>query len=145
MCIRDRVYDAPASFDGSADPGQMDFEVTAGGDTVQAKVDFELSGYSTLQGRVEIIDASDYGAWQGYAFNNQIALSGFDMEGRSVSQTTTTDLFGNFEFSGLLPGSYELQQTQPEDVHAGYATEGCLLYTSPSPRDATLSRMPSSA
>ena len=25
------------------------------------------------------------------------------------------------------------------------ASEGCLLYTSPSPRDATLSRMPSSA
>ena len=25
------------------------------------------------------------------------------------------------------------------------APEGCLLYTSPSPRDATLSRMPSSA
>ena len=25
------------------------------------------------------------------------------------------------------------------------AVEGCLLYTSPSPRDATLSRMPSSA
>ena len=25
------------------------------------------------------------------------------------------------------------------------ATTGCLLYTSPSPRDATLSRMPSSA
>ena len=26
-----------------------------------------------------------------------------------------------------------------------YKDEGCLLYTSPSPRDATLSRMPSSA
>ena len=30
-------------------------------------------------------------------------------------------------------------------VAAGYVTVGCLLYTSPSPRDATLSRMPSSA
>ena len=27
----------------------------------------------------------------------------------------------------------------------GYRVGGCLLYTSPSPRDATLSRMPSSA
>ena len=27
----------------------------------------------------------------------------------------------------------------------GETVEGCLLYTSPSPRDATLSRMPSSA
>ena len=34
-----------------------------------------------------------------------------------------------------------------ESVRAGVALPGiaCLLYTSPSPRDATLSRMPSSA
>ena len=30
-------------------------------------------------------------------------------------------------------------------VVEGVETDGCLLYTSPSPRDATLSRMPSSA
>ena len=32
-----------------------------------------------------------------------------------------------------------------EDITGGEITIGCLLYTSPSPRDATLSRMPSSA
>ena len=37
---------------------------------------------------------------------------------------------------GLLGGDAGIQNTQPTD---------CLLYTSPSPRDATLSRMPSSA
>ena len=31
------------------------------------------------------------------------------------------------------------------DHSAGLRINGCLLYTSPSPRDATLSRMPSSA
>ena len=30
-------------------------------------------------------------------------------------------------------------------AHWTYDSNGCLLYTSPSPRDATLSRMPSSA
>ena len=30
-------------------------------------------------------------------------------------------------------------------ANLGTVIEGCLLYTSPSPRDATLSRMPSSA
>ena len=30
-------------------------------------------------------------------------------------------------------------------VRVGVKSGGCLLYTSPSPRDATLSRMPSSA
>ena len=32
-----------------------------------------------------------------------------------------------------------------ENVHFNDDTISCLLYTSPSPRDATLSRMPSSA
>ena len=36
----------------------------------------------------------------------------------------------------------EFQNQQPERV---VNHESCLLYTSPSPRDATLSRMPSSA
>ena len=31
------------------------------------------------------------------------------------------------------------------DAEGRIASSGCLLYTSPSPRDATLSRMPSSA
>ena len=33
----------------------------------------------------------------------------------------------------------------PRDRVSGLLDIGCLLYTSPSPRDATLSRMPSSA
>ena len=36
-------------------------------------------------------------------------------------------------------------QTRPVPVVAPPAASACLLYTSPSPRDATLSRMPSSA
>ena len=32
-----------------------------------------------------------------------------------------------------------------QDIFINYQSETCLLYTSPSPRDATLSRMPSSA
>ena len=35
--------------------------------------------------------------------------------------------------------------TALEDVKADIKVNSCLLYTSPSPRDATLSRMPSSA
>ena len=32
-----------------------------------------------------------------------------------------------------------------EEMHAAYVAYTCLLYTSPSPRDRTRSRMPSSA
>ena len=41
---------------------------------------------------------------------------------------------------GLLRNAIGVQQVPPNTV-----LNGCLLYTSPSPRDATLSRMPSSA
>ena len=41
-----------------------------------------------------------------------------------------------FQAAGNLPG---------EGPYGKHVTKGCLLYTSPSPRDATLSRMPSSA
>ena len=48
-----------------------------------------------------------------------------------------------------LVGSYPIND--PQGFYTGFAAAGygmmwnCLLYTSPSPRDATLSRMPSSA
>ena len=60
----------------------------------------------------------------------------------------------------MNPDEPEADETTPEEEEwqlyatAGYAAaedpwddlvEVCLLYTSPSPRDATLSRMPSSA
>ena len=47
--------------------------------------------------------------------------------GETIATTVTND-DGYYSFRGLVPGDYT-----------------CLLYTSPSPRDATLSRMPSSA
>ena len=45
---------------------------------------------------------------------------------------TTTDANGSYIFRNLFPGDYIVQFI-------------CLLYTSPSPRDRTRSRMPSSA
>ena len=52
---------------------------------------------------------------------------------------------------GLLGlGMNHVEALQAAPIQKRYATTGakaknCLLYTSPSPRDATLSRMPSSA
>ena len=44
-------------------------------------------------------------------------------------------------------GQAEMAKLEASSADANLITEfeGCLLYTSPSPRDATLSRMPSSA
>ena len=54
-------------------------------------------------------------------------------------ETITEDPWASITYAESFPAS---GTTDPVDT--GY-TETCLLYTSPSPRDATLSRMPSSA
>ena len=48
---------------------------------------------------------------------------------------------------GLFGGGTETRREWKRDQYTaeGVRNMGCLLYTSPSPRDATLSRMPSSA
>ena len=58
-------------------------------------------------------------------------------------------LFHNF-IPGMLPGDIMGHETMGEVVEVGSGVDGklkkgCLLYTSPSPRDGLLSRMPSSA
>lgn len=42
-----------------------------------------------------------------------IALSGTDINGAAVSQSTTTNSSGAYSFANLLPGTYKLTQTQP--------------------------------
>ena len=54
---------------------------------------------------------------------------------------TTTNAEGYYNVQFIRPGKYEVSVTL-----AGFQTfKACLLYTSPSPRDRTRSRMPSSA
>ena len=53
---------------------------------------------------------------------------------------------GSYIFNGLISGSI-LGGVSSNRITAiaGESSTGCLLYTSPSPRDGLLSRMPSSA
>jgi len=120
------IYDAPGRYDGDADPGDFNYTVTDGEHTVVGSVDILLSGESQIVGKVQVWDDSDYGAWEGYAFDNRITLTGYDQQGNVISQTTNTDLEGNFAFNGLLPGTYQLEQNQPEDVKDGFAETGEL-------------------
>ena len=58
------------------------------------------------------------------------------------------DAVGRSRGAGLGGGNDEREQTLNQllvEMDGFDTNEGCLLYTSPSPRDATLSRMPSSA
>ena len=60
-------------------------------------------------------------------------------------------IHGGYEVSEvedyLRQGSMNLQkrEKQEQKIHSAMTGKGCLLYTSPSPRDRTRSRMPSSA
>ena len=67
----------------------------------------------------------------------------------SIHIATTTIDFQWLVDNGFSPegwGDQELVwQTMVDDLNARGGINGCLLYTSPSPRDGLLSRMPSSA
>ena len=50
------------------------------------------------------------------------------------------------QFEGMVAGTTTIKGHQEDAINTYFARpEGCLLYTSPSPRDGLLSRMPSSA
>lgn len=49
----------------------------------------------------------------------KIALSGTDLYGRNVSRTLETDTNGAFAWSDLLPGRYQLDETQPAGMADG--------------------------
>ena len=57
----------------------------------------------------------------------------------AISETTITD---TGQITIVAPTGFTYTDLKNE---GGRWVENCLLYTSPSPRDATLSRMPSSA
>ena len=72
---------------------------------------------------------------------------------RAASEITGCNIYGKAEF--LNPGGSVkdraalalIKDAQEKKIIAkgGIVVEGCLLYTSPSPRDLSTSRMPSSA
>ena len=64
----------------------------------------------------------------------------FEIYARQIYQS---DLYGFIEIEEVLFGERSQMLVDPSEEKL--KSEFCLLYTSPSPRDATLSRMPSSA
>ena len=79
-----------------------------------------------------------------YASRTATALEGSDF----VSKTGNISIPpGDTESEIFIEiiGDNNLEEDELFEVALSNATNGCLLYTSPSPRDATLSRMPSSA
>ncbi|MGE3343271.1 MAG: SdrD B-like domain-containing protein, partial [Vicinamibacterales bacterium] len=58
--------------------------------------------------------------------NTTVALSGTDVNNAAVNATTTTDAAGYYEFTGLMPGTYTVTETQPAGYLDGKDTAGSL-------------------
>ena len=67
---------------------------------------------------------------------------------RGILQKSSSASAGiDYEEGGFYIGAWgaDVGDGIEYDIYLGYGIETCLLYTSPSPRDRTRSRMPSSA
>ena len=71
-------------------------------------------------------------------------LEGFGLDNNNVSTHPTSFLFGGTQFVNW-PAGASVTNVRGTNTTVFTISRACLLYTSPSPRDATLSRMPSSA
>ena len=114
-----------------------------------------FNGYSKPSARItgRIYDASGSlvgeasantnpeGNWS-MQFNNAKGHEFYQVQFETVS-AGADEINGRF---GLNPGGNSYQTMSPlTNLDKALSVEGCLLYTSPSPRDRTRSRMPSSA
>ena len=112
--------------------GQLDSNAELGQFLGRYKQTEETSTTINLAGQASTIGFDFYAidSWDGNTENFEvwinnvriIATTGIDHETEGITQSGTTNVHGEGDYNWT-----------------------CLLYTSPSPRDATLSRMPSSA
>ena len=136
---------------------QTEFTVTGG---------YRINEIAVYRNGVRLAEGRDFTASDGDTVNLVTAASAsdviefavfdsFNVSDAIVSAASSQNLNGDFNVTGkLYAGTFEPGQlvagvsTSSVALHVGTAltaNAACLLYTSPSPRDATLSRMPSSA
>ena len=90
---------------------------------------------SSISGRV-FNDLNDNGSQQSALGESGISavtitLTGTDNDGRDVSKSTNTDTNGDYIFDDIIPGSYQLTQTQPSHFNDGLdSTDGSLIANS---------------
>jgi large repetitive protein len=85
---------------------------------------------STISGTVyldssnnQLLDGTETGRQAGVT----ITLSGTDINGNTVTATATTDMMGNYSFTGLLPGQYTVTQSNVTNFsNSGAGTQGAV-------------------
>ena len=79
----------------------------------------------SIAGRV-YLDANNNGMDDGEEGIEEVVvtLTGTDANGNAVSLTTMTDECGNYIFEDVMPGTYTLTETQPDDLLDNFETAG---------------------
>ena len=144
MCIRDRftilfaLFGSLLSADSEApilqpgSPGESTKEISA-----EKASDIANSSYTV----------ADVNFMQGMIVHHEQALTMSRMASQRTNSKAILDLAGRIEGSQEDEIQFMVSWLKNRDEDTAYGMEhtGCLLYTSPSPRDRTRSRMPSSA
>ena len=97
----------------------------------EKKVDFSHNPFSMPQGGMEALETQDPLTIRAYQYD--IVCNGYELCSGAIRNHKAEIMLKAFEIAGYDASVVEEQ------------FGGCLLYTSPSPRDLSTSRMPSSA
>ncbi|MCI0378734.1 MAG: choice-of-anchor E domain-containing protein [Gemmataceae bacterium] len=118
--------------DGQESSGGVVVANSAGTDTIAvtlADADLTDNNFGEVAGSLSgfvYVDRDDDGvkdADEGGISGVSVTLSGTDVSGQ-VDQTATTGIDGSYSFTGLLAGTYELTETQPDNFNDGKDTIG---------------------
>ena len=154
MCIRDRISSGPASSVRMLTTSDAATSAYSVGIAVVPLCDHDGDGIANNCD----LDSDDDGCPDaldgGGSFTssdidaNDMLTGGVDANGIPTSATSSGQTLGDSQDDTVDTGCAAVcVTTGPDKDNDGVpdAVDVCLLYTSPSPRDATLSRMPSSA
>ena len=108
---------------------------------------------SCLKQMDSFVTAIHSGEWKGYSGNKITDIVNIGIGGSDLGPVFVCDALSSFSTNDIKPHFVSnVDPTDLDNVVAGldpattlFIVASCLLYTSPSPRDATLSRMASSA
>ena len=159
MVARPKISNEKISFTNFHKSVLTDSVYLNGAQTISGEKTFTDKCYITKRANVTSIqDPTSDGDLSGIGFVGTTGLFENVVAGTGSASGQNADVlvFNNAAFEGKLTiqGTIAFSDEFKNeadfsslDLHAtsGAQIQGCLLYTSPSPRDATLSRMPSSA
>ena len=127
-------------------PGAVTFDSTTGALTFTAVNDGDVMAALTVD--LSLVDDLLLEGPEDYtmALTGATSTSGFTVAVSSTAASVTTTINDTQGPGGAVDGPAEWSVAGPANIDEGLTSQyTCLLYTSPSPRDLSTSRMPSSA